>query len=252
MDKLVERYPDRKTYFAHRYCRLLTKTCAAQEIGHIAFVLCVTIAHQEDSKRYTGPVTFFNEQLMPLIGVAKWESLDGARRRATQAGWLYYEPGNRGQRLPGRYWVTIPQGLDDVADANCDESHYPANGQRVESQSPNQYPQNGEREGEHSNLTLNLSNSASDDTSASAKKIKSKRTSKQFTAPTLEEVQDYCKERKNQVNPQQFIDHYEARGWKFKGGQPMKDWHASVRTWEVNAFQSSTPSKPQEPIRYRA
>jgi hypothetical protein len=31
----IHAYPqNRPPYFAHRYCRLLTKTCAAQEIGH--------------------------------------------------------------------------------------------------------------------------------------------------------------------------------------------------------------------------
>lgn len=76
MDKPAPTYPPREPFFAHRYCRLLTKTCAAQEIGHVAFVLCVTIAHLEDAKHYSGAITFFNEQLTPLIGVSKWESLD--------------------------------------------------------------------------------------------------------------------------------------------------------------------------------
>jgi hypothetical protein len=120
----------------------------------------VTIAHQEDAKRYKAPVTFYNEQLMPLIGVTKWETLDNARKRAEKAGWLYYEPGNRGQRLPGRYWVTIPTELDDLADNPCDETQYPTNGERDESQSPLQYPTKGEREGEHSTLYLNLNTCA--------------------------------------------------------------------------------------------
>lgn len=152
-------YPQRAPYFAHRYCRLLTKTCAAQDIGHIAFVLCVTVAHQEDAKRYRGPVTFFNEQLMPLIGVTKWEALDSARRRAVEAGWLYYAPGNRGQRKPGRYWVTLPSDLEDLNDAACDESQYPRKGEWGESQHPANRDRDGERDGdrggEHSTLPLN-------------------------------------------------------------------------------------------------
>lgn len=137
-------YPSRPSHFAHRHCRLLTKTCAAQEIGHVAFVLCVTIAHQEDAKRYKGPVTYFNEQLLPLIGCTKWEALDRARKRAKEAGWLHYEAGNRGKRQPGRYWVTIPDGLDDLDNTPCDETQYPPKGEWVESQSPIQYPRKGE------------------------------------------------------------------------------------------------------------
>ncbi len=123
-------YPrNRPKFYAHRYCRLLTKTCAAQEIGHIAFCLCVTIAMLEDSKRYKGPVTFYNGQLLPLVGVAKWESLDSARNSAIAAGWLHYVPG--GTRRPGLYWVTIPSELDDIPDSACDETPqglYPVHG----------------------------------------------------------------------------------------------------------------------------
>ena len=113
-------YPQGRKFFAHRYIRLLTKTCAAQEIGHIAFCLCVTVAHQEDAKRYKGAVTYYNGQLLPLVGVDRWETLDHARARAMDAGWLHYEPG--GTRRPGLYWVTIPDGLDDIPDTPCDET----------------------------------------------------------------------------------------------------------------------------------
>jgi uncharacterized protein YdaU (DUF1376 family) len=54
---------------------------------------------------------------------------------------------------------------------------------------------------------------------------------KRFTPPTFQEVQDYCLERRNQVEPNRFIDFYSAKGWKV-GNSPMKDWKACVRTWE--------------------
>jgi len=55
--------------------------------------------------------------------------------------------------------------------------------------------------------------------------------------PTIEMVTKYCLERGKGIDPQSFIDHYEARGWQFKTGQKMKDWQAAVRTWEKNNFQ---------------
>lgn len=61
---------------------------------------------------------------------------------------------------------------------------------------------------------------------------------KNFVKPTLEEVTQYCKERNNQVDPQQWIDHYTANGWKV-GKNPMKDWKAAVRTWEKNNINNS-------------
>lgn len=54
---------------------------------------------------------------------------------------------------------------------------------------------------------------------------------KRFTKPTLEEVQAYCQDRNNNVDAQRWYNHYEAVGWKV-GKNPMKDWKASVRTWE--------------------
>ena len=71
-----------------------------------------------------------------------------------------------------------------------------------------------------------------------------------FKKPSLEEVQAYCIERKNEVDPQRFIDHYESNGWKV-GKNPMKDWKASIRTWECNNgnVSQSPKTKPDESIR---
>ena len=54
---------------------------------------------------------------------------------------------------------------------------------------------------------------------------------KAFKKPTLEEVKEYCLERKNGINPQHFIDFYESKGWMV-GKNKMKDWKACIRTWE--------------------
>ena len=58
---------------------------------------------------------------------------------------------------------------------------------------------------------------------------------KRFTAPTLEEVKEYCAERKNGVDAERFVNYYTANGWKV-GKNPMKDWRAAVRSWERNDF----------------
>lgn len=59
------------------------------------------------------------------------------------------------------------------------------------------------------------------------------RQQKTFTPPTVQEIKAYCVERKNSINPQDFHDHYETRGWIPKGyTKQMKSWQAAVRTWE--------------------
>ena len=58
-----------------------------------------------------------------------------------------------------------------------------------------------------------------------------------FVPPDVEEVRAYCLDRGNGVDPASFVDYYQARGWKFGKGQPMKDWRAAVRTWEKRRGQ---------------
>lgn len=80
---------------------------------------------------------------------------------------------------------------------------------------------------------------------------KSKPKEKPFKPPTLEEVRAYCQERKNDVDPERFIDYYTANGWHV-GKNKMKDWRAAVRTWEKGtAAQHCLPKqkvKEDDPI----
>ena len=57
--------------------------------------------------------------------------------------------------------------------------------------------------------------------------------SKKFIKPTLLEIEEYCKERNNDVDASNFFDYNESKGW-IVGKAPMKDWRAAVRTWERN------------------
>lgn len=71
----------------------------------------------------------------------------------------------------------------------------------------------------------NESISASDD----AKPTRAK--AKRFSPPSVDEVAAYCAEAGySTINPEAFVDYYEARGWKI-GSQSMKDWRATVRNW---------------------
>lgn len=59
-----------------------------------------------------------------------------------------------------------------------------------------------------------------------------------FIPPTVEQVEAYCLERKNKVDAQRFVDYYTSNGWQV-GRNKMKDWKATVRTWERNTYDSS-------------
>ena len=64
-----------------------------------------------------------------------------------------------------------------------------------------------------------------------------------FVRPSLEDISAYCQERKNRVDPQAWLDHYESNGWKV-GKNAMKDWRAAVRTWERGDFGKPSTSSP--------
>ena len=136
-------YPEREAFFAHRVVRQLFKTCAAMEIGETAALLVVFVAHTEDAKRYSGPPNFYNGQLIPILGIRKWETLDKARRAAVEAGWVHYIPG--GTHKPGIYWSMIPERFLDIDDAPLGETIYPPNGHN----SDRVYPPNGHNRGDN-------------------------------------------------------------------------------------------------------
>lgn len=61
---------------------------------------------------------------------------------------------------------------------------------------------------------------------------------KRFIPPSVEEVEQYCLERSNNIDAQSFIDFYESKGWMI-GKSKMKDWKAAVRTWERSRKQEN-------------
>ena len=70
-----------------------------------------------------------------------------------------------------------------------------------------------------------------------------KRGSSRFQKPTIEEIREYCISRGNQVDPEQFFNFYESKGWMV-GRSHMKDWRASVRTWEKR--EKEIPQRKRE------
>lgn len=64
-----------------------------------------------------------------------------------------------------------------------------------------------------------------------SKEKKENETASRFTPPTLQEVERYCLERKNNIDAQYFFDYYTANGWNV-GNAQMEDWKATVRNWE--------------------
>lgn len=54
---------------------------------------------------------------------------------------------------------------------------------------------------------------------------------KRFSPPTLEQVQQFVKERNLIADPERFILYYESKGWKV-GNSPMKSWTSALLGWD--------------------
>lgn len=65
-----------------------------------------------------------------------------------------------------------------------------------------------------------------------------------FVPPTLDEVRAYVLQRRSPVEPQAFIDFYQARGWMV-GKAPMRDWKAACRSAESWERWSRPPAQTQ-------
>lgn len=71
--------------------------------------------------------------------------------------------------------------------------------------------------------------------------ISKKATATHFVPPTVEEVRAYCKERRNDVDPEKFVAFYESKGWMI-GKNKMKSWKSAVITWESRGKKSGSRS----------
>ena len=72
--------------------------------------------------------------------------------------------------------------------------------------------------------------------------IGNKEEKKNFTKPTIEEIQAYCDERNNGINANAFYDFYESKNW-YVGKNKMKDWKACIRTWEQREKKDTSKKK---------
>ena len=70
-----------------------------------------------------------------------------------------------------------------------------------------------------------------------------------FKKPTVVEIYDYACERLSKDDALKFTEkfhaHYEANGWKV-GRNPMKDWKAAVRKWDLTTFDTSKTNQQNQ------
>ena len=68
---------------------------------------------------------------------------------------------------------------------------------------------------------------------------------KPFTPPSLEEIQAYCLERKNNIDAKKFYDYFSASDWYDSKGDKVKSWKQKIITWENNGFNNKPQAQQQ-------
>ena len=56
---------------------------------------------------------------------------------------------------------------------------------------------------------------------------------KSSSTPTVDEIREYCEEKKYSFDPVAFENYYRARGWMM-GNTPICDWKAVADFWHQN------------------
>lgn len=150
---------------------------------------------------------------------AKWEKT--CERRA--------EAGKKGGRPKKQKDIVEDNGINSFHDEDA------------ESKKSNWFPEKAKK-ADNDNVNDSDNENESDINTYGADKPRSRPRGKQkFVPPTVEEVRDYCTERKNNIDPAYFVDFYTANGWVQGKGKPIRDWQAAVRNWE-----SRQPRPPEQ------
>ncbi len=77
------------------------------------------------------------------------------------------------------------------------------------------------------------------------KEIKITNKNNKKVKPSVEEIKQYCLDRNNGIDAEQFFDFYESKNW-YVGKNKMKNWQAAVRTWEKRKQQNPTSKIDQQ------
>lgn len=91
--------------------------------------------------------------------------------------------------------------------------------------------------GESKNLTTPSQNFLPNNNSINNQEDKkeNKKENNKFTPPTVDEIEEFCKERNNGVDAKRVYDYYSSANWKDGRGNPVKNWKQKIiAVWEKN------------------
>lgn len=193
----------------------------AQLLWYKLFMLC-------NSAGWAEWFTASNHRLMVLSDIKSENTLDRNRNKLIVAGLIEYKKGKKG--CPGRYKVNSL--MECTAKNKVQTEVYPEVYMEV-------YP-----EVQTEVQTETILKDKDTYKHKPKEKEREKKPSPRFVPPTVDQVAAYCQSRANSIDPAQFVDFYASKGWMV-GNTKMKDWQASVRTWERRNY-TAPQAKPKQ------
>lgn len=70
-----------------------------------------------------------------------------------------------------------------------------------------------------------------------------KKTNKKFVPPTLEEIENYCKEKNYNIDTQFFYEYFTEGNWVDSKGNKVKNWKQKIITWSKGKKTENKPIK---------
>ena len=178
-----------------------------------------------------------NKRLMFETGIGSSATLNKAKQRLKDLGYIDFKSGKKGQ--PSLYkLMPLHEKFYSPTEQNTKQ-----NGRKVSvsEQNTKQIPkQNTEQNTEHiidnRHKTINIKKK-----SASHSKKK-----QAFSPPTLQEVQTYVQEKGLAVDAVRFFEYYDAGGWHDGNDKPVKNWKQKCITWDRHDTNKHSVKVPQK------
>jgi hypothetical protein len=167
-----------------------------------------------------------NRRLMFECNISSKQTLERAKQRLKDLGFIDYIPGKKGK--PTMYTLTTIFKKGTFIVPNTGENTGEETG-----------AQTGEKTG-HIYRHIDKDNKT--------KKKSTTYSKKKFTPPTLEEVREYVQEKNLHVDADYFFQYYSEGDWKDKAGNPVKSWKQKLITWNRRDGGGSQQQKPASTI----
>ena len=193
------------------------------------------IVNCDDYGRFDGRIAVLKNRLFPLKDNVTVKSVkDGINKLASVGLVALYE-------VDGKPYLHLPT-WNDHQNVRAKRSKYP---EPVEHLNTSEYKCNQMQSNVPDIRIQSESNPNTREGDVPDTNVGHTPPTKRFTPPTFEQVAAYCKERGNNIDPQRFVDYYTGNGWMV-GRTKMKDWKATVRTWERSEFSKKGQTKFDE------